>query len=63
MTKEKDDEYSEEAGRSFFKLLAALVLGIIFFALTPAHAKGFTPKYIFLFTGGMSCPQVQSSAD
>ena len=63
MTKGRNDENSEEAGRSFFKLLAALVLGITFFALTPAHAKGFTPKYIFLFTGGMSCPQVQSSAD
>ena len=62
MTKGRNGENSEETVRNFFKLLAAIALGIAFFALTPAHAKEFTPKYVFLFIGdGMSYPQVQSA--
>lgn len=63
MTKGRNDESSGETVRNFFKLFAAIALGIAFFALTPAHAKEFTPKYVFLFIGdGMSYPQVQSAA-
>jgi alkaline phosphatase len=62
MINRRNEDY-EETGRNFFKLLAAVALGISFFVLMPANAKEFSPKYIFLFIGdGMSYPQVQSAA-
>jgi Alkaline phosphatase len=63
MTKTGNDDRNEETLPSCFKLLAAIALGIAFFALTPVYAKGYAPKYVFLFIGdGMSYPQVQSAA-